>query len=423
MTSFFAFTIVGIVTGSIFAVAASGLVVTYTASGVFNIAHGAIGMLMAFVYWQLRVGWHWPAPLALAMVLLVAAPLFGAGVERFLIRKVQGKSVVTSLVVTIGLMVGLIGVVQTVWKPETRVLQGFFGGNGFSVGSVFVTWHQAITVVVAIAIAVALRLFLFRTRTGVAMRAVVDDPNLAGLNGARPARRSSLSWALGSSLAALAGILIAPALQLAVLPLTLLVVDAYAAAMVGRLRNLPLTFAGALGLGLAESYAVGYLPNSLVRNSAVLQGLRLSIPTLMLFATLLLLPQAKLRAGRAMVQRRSLTIPTLRRSLYAGLVLVVVVWVAAGALSAGNLSRLGAGLAFALIMLSLVPLSGYGGQVSLCQMTFAGLGAFAMVKLGAGGSPLGLMAAAALAAGVCALIALPSLRLQGLYLALSTMAF
>jgi branched-chain amino acid transport system permease protein len=91
--------------------------------------------------------------------------------------------------------------------------------------------------------------------------------------------------------------------------------------------------------------------------------------------------------------------------------------------SAGNLSRLGSGLAFALIMLSLVPLTGYGGQVSLCQMTFAGLGAFAMVKLGAGGSPLGLLAAAALAAGVGALIALPSLRLQGLYLALSTMAF
>src|SRR5437763_6781459 len=171
MTSFFAFTIVGVVTGAIFAVAASGLVVTYTASGVFNIAHGAIGMLMAFVYWQLRVSWHWPAPIALAMTLLVLAPLFGAGVERFLIRKVQGKSVVTSLVVTIGLMVGLIGLVQTVWKPESRVLPGFFGGSGSSLGSVFVTWHQAITVLVAVRPAVALRLSLFRTRPGVARRA------------------------------------------------------------------------------------------------------------------------------------------------------------------------------------------------------------------------------------------------------------
>jgi hypothetical protein len=77
VTELLAFTIVGIVTGSIYAVAASGLVVTYTTSGVFNIAHGAIGMFMAFVYWQVRFDWGWPTPLALAFVLLFAAPLDG----------------------------------------------------------------------------------------------------------------------------------------------------------------------------------------------------------------------------------------------------------------------------------------------------------------------------------------------------------
>jgi branched-chain amino acid transport system permease protein len=92
-------------------------------------------------------------------------------------------------------------------------------------------------------------------------------------------------------------------------------------------------------------------------------------------------------------------------------------------LGASDLIRVGQGLAFALIMLSLVPLTGYGGQVSLCQMTFAGIGAFAMARLGLHGSIVGLIVAAALAAAVGALIALPALRLQGLYLALSTMAF
>ena len=75
MSELLAFTIVGVVTGSIYAVAASGLVLTYTTSGVFNIAHGAVGMLMAFVYWQVRYDWGWSTPVSLAFVLLVAAPL------------------------------------------------------------------------------------------------------------------------------------------------------------------------------------------------------------------------------------------------------------------------------------------------------------------------------------------------------------
>jgi len=75
MHDLLAFTIVGIVTGAIYAVAASGLVVTYTTSGVFNFAHGAIGMIGAFSYWELRVNQHMPAPIALFLVLVVGSPL------------------------------------------------------------------------------------------------------------------------------------------------------------------------------------------------------------------------------------------------------------------------------------------------------------------------------------------------------------
>jgi branched-chain amino acid transport system permease protein len=110
-------------------------------------------------------------------------------------------------------------------------------------------------------------------------------------------------------------------------------------------------------------------------------------------------------------------------SLMGGAILIAAAVVFSRVLGGGDLIRVGQGLAFALVMLSLVPLTGYGGQVSLAQMTFAGLGAFAMAKVGANGNIIGLVAAAALAAGVGALIALPALRLQGLYLALSTMAF
>jgi len=419
VTAFLTFTIFGIVTGAIYAVAATGLVVTYSTSGIFNIAHGAIGMVMAFLYWELRVNHHWPTPIAIIVVVFIAAPLLGAVIERTLMRRLRGASVAQSLVVTVGLLVLLLGLGEAIWKPTTaRELPPFFDPKKFKVFGAFVSWHNAITILVGIAVAVFLWFLLSRTRIGIAMRAVVDDRNLLSLNGARPDRVSMLAWAIGASLAAVAGILLAPLLQLNHIVLTLLVVNAYAAAMVGRLRSLPLTYVGALILGLAQSYYVGYVH----LQSTWWIGLGPSIPTILLFAVLLLLPESRLRAARlagAVAPR----VPSRRMSATGAVTLVVVALVVSRFLGSGDIIRVGQGLAFALIMLSLVPLTGYGGQVSLCQMTFAGLGAFAMAKLGVNGSIVGLIVAAALAAGVGALIALPALRLQGLYLALSTMAF
>src|SRR5438128_7630567 len=125
MSSFLAFTIVGIVTGAVYAVAASGLVVTYTTSGIFNFAHGAVGMFMAFLYWELTVNQHWPILVALLLVLLVAAPLFGAITERVLMRQLVDAPIGVTLVVTLALLVALLGTAQTIWNPEhSRTLQG-----------------------------------------------------------------------------------------------------------------------------------------------------------------------------------------------------------------------------------------------------------------------------------------------------------
>jgi branched-chain amino acid transport system permease protein len=417
MSEFFSLTIAGVVTGAIYAVASSGLVVTYTTSGVFNFAHGAIGMFMAFTYWELRVHRGWPAPIALVVVLLILAPLLGAVIERLLIRNLDRRNVATSLVITIGLMVMFIGLAQSIWKPEVRDLRGFFAPHGFRMGGIFVTWHQVITLVLALTVAGFLWALLTRTRVGVAMRAVVDDRNLAALTGASPARVSQLAWAVGASLAALGGILIAPLIQLDVLILTILVINAYAAAMVGRLRSLPFTFLGALALGLAEAYAIGYAPVG-----GIWGGLRPSLPVLFLFVVLLVLPEERLRVGR-FVGAKAPRVPSLRGSAAGAVALVAVTAVASTMLSAADIQRVGQGLAVGLIMLSLVLLIGYGGQVSLAQLTFAGLGAYAMAQWGGDGSPIGLLAAVAIAAPVGALVALPALRLRGLYLALATMAF
>ncbi|MEJ7585484.1 MAG: branched-chain amino acid ABC transporter permease, partial [Acidimicrobiales bacterium] len=131
----------------------------------------------------------------------------------------------------------------------------FFEGDSVQVGDLSVSYHSIAVLLIAVGVAVGLWVVLNRTRLGIAMRAVVDDRELSRLNGINPDRTSSMAWGLGCSLAALAGICISPILQLDVVVLTLLVINAYAAAMVGRLRSLPLTFLGALILGLVESYA------------------------------------------------------------------------------------------------------------------------------------------------------------------------
>ena len=195
--------------------------------------------------------------------------------------------------------------------------------------------------------------------------------------GASPARFGQYGWAIGAFLAALAGILLAPLVTLDINTLTLLVINGYAAALVGRLKNLPLTFAGGVVLGLVESYAIGYLPVG-----TLLSNIKPVVPMVFLFLVILVVPQGRLRAAGRAIALRVPRVAGWRESVIAGVVFVAITWVVSAHLSSTNLATAGHGMAFAIIMLSLVLLVGYGGQVSLCQLTFAGLGAFAFTVSG-----------------------------------------
>jgi branched-chain amino acid transport system permease protein len=414
VTTFFALTLVGLVVGCIYALTACGLVVTYTTSGVFNFAHGAIGMLAAFTYWQLSVDWGVPAPIALVLVLGLLAPLLGAGIERYLVRPLYGAPIGVSLVVTLGLLVLMLGMANAIWSPtDARVLPEFFAGRTVKIATLVVTYNQLLVVLAAVGVAIGLRLLFTRTLTGIAMRAVVDDRELSALSGTHPHRVSQLSWAIGASLAGLAGILLAPLVYLNATNLTLLVINGYAAAMVGRLTSLPLTMAGALALGIMESMVGGYAPGKVVEVA------KPGLPMILLFVAVLFLRQERLRSGSLSGLRMPRT-PSWQRSAGASATFVLVMALVGSNVSAGRVATLGQGMVLAFIMLSLVLLSGYGGQVSLCQMTFVGLGAFAMGKVG---GDLGLLAAAGLAGAAGALVALTVVRLRGLHLALATLAF
>lgn len=421
MDAFIGYTIAGIATGAIYAIAATGLVVTYTTSGVFNFAHGATGMLMAFLYWQLRVDMHWAAPVALIAVILVAAPLYGILTERALIRPLDPSDSNTSLVITIGLLVVSLGVAYTIWPVTTsRVLLPFFGPGAFvNLFGNRIPYQELITIALAVVVAVGLRFLFFRTRVGVAMRGVVDDRPLMALNGGYPSRLNALSWAIGAALAALAGILQSgSAGGLQVLDLTFLVVNAFAAALLGRLKSLPLTFAGALGLGIMVQYVTGY-----VTLSGWLSNLKPVLPTFFLFAILLILPPVRLRAGSARVTS-SLRVPSLRRSIGSAAGFLAFAAVAEQFMHGRVLiAQAGEGVAVGVVGLSVVLLTGYGGQISLAQYAFMGFGAWLFGALSPGGSLLGLIGVGMVSAILGAVVALPTLRLRGLYLALSTLAF
>jgi branched-chain amino acid transport system permease protein len=417
VSEFVSFLVVGIVTGSIYAVTASGLVVTYNATGVFNFAHGSVGMFLAYLYWQLWQGWGWNPVLSLAIVLLVVAPVFALVVERVLMRPLYGSSLNTMIVVTLGLFLVLYGTTGTIWNQTTsRNLPNWFASDQVGVLGVNLTYEELITVGCAVVVALALWALFKGTRMGVSMRAVVDDPSLASLTGARTSRISGFAWMIGFLLAGLAGILLAPGTGMSIQILSELVIFGYAAAIVGRLHSLPLTFLGAMILGIGESLGVGYVPAS------YLNDVTAALPMGLLIIALLLLPQAKLAAGRV-ARLRAPKVASLRMTLIGGAVLVALTVVLAALITGNNLYSLGLALSIGLAALSLVLLSGYGGQVWLCQFTFMGLGAWAMSKVDGGSSLLGVLAAVGLCAGAGGVLALPALRLRGLYMALATLAF
>src|SRR5580704_9165704 len=424
------YTILGLVTGAVYGIAASGLVLTYTTSGIFNFAQGAMAMLAAFTYWQFRYGWNWPAPLALFAVLVVLAPLLGIVLYVVIMRGLRQTADVTKIVVTIGIMLGLIALAQWIWNPGVPRTDDLFFGNAakFKFLGVYVTDHEAIALGCGVLIAVGIRLLFKSTRTGVAMRAVVDNPALLQLNGGRPERLAAFSWALGAALAALAGILITPISggTLDVHVLTLLVLDSIAAAMFGRLRSIWLTFAGALVLGLASTYVPGYFPESWSWAS----NFRIALPMIVLFVVLLVLPQDRLRGATLLRTRERFTVPTLRTATIWGVILLALVLVLEPIMNDGDMGALTIGIIYAIIALSLTLLTGYAGEINLAPVSFGAIATIIVFHLGLSGSGTaqritfwGLLLGMAVTAVVGGLIALPALRLRGLYLALATLAF
>ena len=388
MHLFLEYTILGLVTGAVYGIAASGLVLTYTTSGIFNFAQGAMAMLAAFTYWQFRYGWNWPAPLALFVVIAVLAPLLGSVLYGGIMRGLRETAEVTKIVVTIGIMLGLIALAQWIWNPGVPRTDNLFFGNAakFQVLGVYVTDHEAIALGCGVLIAVGIRLLFTSTRTGVAMRAVVDNPALLQLNGgsARTSRRVLLGagWRAGR-----------PGRHAHHPDQRRHPRRPRAHAARARLHRRRHVRAAAQHLEDVRRCARARAwrrPTCWVTSPTTwswASNFRIALPMIVLFVVLLVLPQERLRGATLLRTRERFTVPTLRSAAHlGGRSCSLVVLALEQIMGTGDMGVLTVGITYAIIALSLTLLTGYAGEINLAPVSFGAIATIIVFHLGLSGT-------------------------------------
>lgn len=406
-------TLAGLSVGSAAALTGIGLIVTYRATGVLNFAHGAIAMVCAYVLRQCVVEWGWPLWLGAVVTLLVLAPGLGVVLERFVFRPlaVLGGDPARTLVASIGVFVLLVGGAALLWGQGAR--------DDAPVLVPDEPWGQlAVVLVLAAGVAAVVR----RTRFGRELRAVVDDRQLAVLGGIDADRVAATCWAFGSFTAGLTGVLLAPYVRLDPYGLSLLVMEVVAVAVAARMRSLPVAVVVALGIGVAQSQLTRLHPSGWAE--PLLQAVGTNLFVVALLVAALVLPGIGER--HALPHTATARVPTPPGAW----IVVLVLFLLPLGLAGRDLHTAVQVPALAVILLSLVVVTGRGGQISLGQAAYAGLGALFTALLASGRFPglpalpelVALGVSVVLVAPLGLLTGWPAIGRRGLTLALATFA-
>lgn len=435
--------------GAVYALLALGLVLTYKTSGIFNLALGAQAYISAALYFQARTVWNWTIVPALIVSVFLLAPAVGLVLERFVFRYLRTAPASAKLVTTIALAVALpslfnllIDFQAVAGTTPVGIVPG--GSTVFynPLGVYALSRNELTAIGVAVAAMVGLGVLFRYSAIGLRMRAAVESPRLTELNGVRADRVSAFSWALSSFFAGLAGVLIAPQFNsLQPTDFFNLMVIAVAAAAIGRLVNLPWALVGGLALGIGIAVLQTFLPrwsDSIVWLQNVQQNLTPAIPFLVLFGVLVFWPAIR-RSHRAddplagvdppppapSAMTRSTMLTRLTWAFWA-LFFVLVGSVVFFRADQSWMFLVTQAVIMSVIFLSITVITGFAGEISLCQGTFAAIGGFTVFQLA---SHLGLsvlpaiLIGGAMAALISVLLALPVLHLDGIWLSLATLAF
>jgi ABC-type branched-subunit amino acid transport system permease subunit len=452
MENFISFFAVGISAGLIYALLALGIVLIYKGSRILNFAHPFFGLLSAFICWWITSvssfpPFSWlpfelesrPRFLLASLIAVVLVGLNGWALERRFIRHMKGSPRLTLLVLTIAVAQGTVGLVALLWfrteqqATTFRRLPALFDFD-FHIGQAVITGNHLSTIVITLVIAAVAVVFFTKTKFGVAIRASAENVEAARLLGIPADRISSFVWVVGSVLAAIAGILITQVvgiLDINTLGLAFLV-RAITAALIGGLTSLSGAVVGGLVVGLGEWML-----------RAVIGFSRPGPPEVLLFLfiiAVLLFRPGGLFGKPEETEDKVAFVPTIRElparlrgtasakgirgfGLVIPIVIAVLTSLNTGSFTNGILVTV---VVFAIVGVSLTLLMGFAGQISLGHWGLAGVGAFAIANLVTRMNIpyfLALPLVVLIGMIVSLIIGLPALRIRGLYLAVTTLAF
>jgi branched-chain amino acid transport system permease protein len=415
----------GVLQGCIYALLAVGFSLVFRVTGVINLAQGGFCILGALLAHTFETAWGWPilaAGPAAVLVTTMVGTILGAVAFVPGMRRVSNSNM---LMLSAGLLALLGGGMLVIWGSQPYALPPFSGVASVAIAGIQVPTQGFWVLGTTAAIVTGLWLLLQRSPVGRALRACAENPTAAALMGISVPGMTLFSFALASAIGAIAGIVIAPATSLQFDTGTLFTISGFIAVAIGGIGSFPGAIAGGLLLGLASQFATAYI-SSLFSNALSL-GL--------LLAVLLWRPIGLFATGKARRQdvREE---PRVHKGIIRLGGKAAWSWTALGLLVAAGLpwvlpegSLLGslviAGILFIAVM-GLNVLMGYAGQVSLGQAGFMAIGGYTAGWLAVQYEVpplLGLLAGIGVSLVCALLLALITMRLRGLYLALATLAF
>jgi branched-chain amino acid transport system permease protein len=440
METLFDFAAPGVQQGCAYALVGICLVLTYQATGVFNFAFGAQAFASAFVFTYLTQFHGWSGFEAFLVSVCVLGPAMGYAFDRFVFRKVSNSNSVAKMVCSLALLVGIPSILPVIFGSQqliaTATILPFFNPNvvyftlwGTPINGIYLS-IISVTAVVLIGLTFLLRF----TALGLQMRGAVESRRLVQLDGVNADGVVAVAWIVSSFMAGLAGVVLAPVFgQFSSEDYVTLMVTAIAAAVWAALRSLPIAAGVGLLIGVATTVLQGYIPPDSLFNAAVVP----SLPFILIVIALLFLPGLRsLDSSRDPLATidpppppiaATTRAPTMNRiirvlwwALFAAFCVSMLTWIPSAWATVFN-----NGITYSIVLLSITLITGMAGQLSLCQATLAGVGAFTAAQLA---NHLGLnlligaLVGAVLAAAVAVVLALLSLRLRGLGLALMTLA-
>ena len=413
-----------------YAIFAIGIVLIYRASRMLNLAHGAMAMVPAYVLYEL-VGAGLPTAVAFPIGIIVGAAV-GLAVERVFVSRLRPDGPTAQTVGTVAALGIMVAIAVRIWGTAGLPAVEIFPRGRVTVGESGLQYGELGLFAVMLVVSGALFILIQRTDIGLMMRGTAESRLAASLMGVNPDRMTSLAWALGGALAAIAGVLLAAVTSLHPYALSLQVLPAFIAALIGGLGSLPGALVGATIVGCVQ----GLVP--LFGFLGKLQG----APQLFLavLAVVVMATRGKALAGSddaAVVDARPAArgarslVPDedrRRRRLYATIACIValVVFPYAPGVTSSTVASANLAAVYTVVAVSLVLLTGWVGQISLGHAALVGIGAYATGHIVEGLGipfPLSLPLAAFVSGVFAAVLGAVALRVRGLYLAVATLVF